>query len=264
MSRWQNSRILQCSRPRRRGSPTGFSRVLGAPAVLFCSVLSGRRSRICHGIGRPESTVGKAANNGPRCPRRDTDRANAPLTTKRCAQATGSPPLAFSKLMNLERGTRCGCFILVIIGLLAACAGPKLPAPNSADVRYDGRDRAVQVMVSNLQPPTAAALVANDGTRYPASGIALVSGPHVLYNPPPSIGLGIGGFGFSGCCSGFGSGVGIGVPVGRPTPAEVSDQYVASALIPVPPDYGSNWSRYRVEVSAGAQPMSLAAPAPAE
>ena len=84
-------------------------------------------------------------------------------------------------------------FILVITGLLAACAGPKLPAPNSADVRYDGRDRVVQVMVSNLQPPTAAALVANDGTRYPASGIALVSGPHVLYNPPPSIGLGIGG-----------------------------------------------------------------------
>ena len=34
-------------------------------------------------------------------------------------------------------------FILVIVGLLAACAGPKLPAPNSADVRYDGRDRAV-------------------------------------------------------------------------------------------------------------------------
>ena len=153
-------------------------------------------------------------------------------------------------------------FILVIVGLLAACAGPKLPAPNSADVRYDGRDRAVQVMVSNLQPPTAAALVANDGTRYPASGMALVSGPHVLYNPPPSVGLGIGGFGFSGCCSGFGSGIGIGVPVGGPTPAEVSDQYVASALIPVPPDYASNWSRYRVEVSVGAQPMTLAAPAP--
>ena len=41
-------------------------------------------------------------------------------------------------------------FILVITGLLAACAGPKLPAPNSADVRYDGRDRVVQVMVSNF------------------------------------------------------------------------------------------------------------------
>jgi hypothetical protein len=33
-------------------------------------------------------------------------------------------------------------YILAIIGLLAACAGPKLPAPNSA-VRYDGRDRVV-------------------------------------------------------------------------------------------------------------------------
>ena len=153
-------------------------------------------------------------------------------------------------------------FILVIVGLLAACAGPKLPAPNSVDVWYDGRDRAVQVMVSNLQPPSAAALVANDGTHYPASGIALVSGPHVLYNPPPSVGLGIGGFGFSGCCSGFGSGIGIGVPVGRPTLAEVSDQYVASAQIPVPPDYASDWSRYHVEVYAGAQPMTLAAPAP--
>ena len=123
-------------------------------------------------------------------------------------------------------------FLVFISVSLAACAGPKLPAPNSADVRYDGRDRAVQVMVSSLQPPTAAALVANDGTRYPAAGISLVSGPHVLYNPPPSIGLGIGGFGVSGCCSGFGSGIGIGVPVGGPTIAEVSDQYVASALIP--------------------------------
>ena len=75
-------------------------------------------------------------------------------------------------------------FFLVIVGLLAACAGPKLPAPNSVDVRYDGRDRAVHVMVSNLQPPTAAALVAN-GTRYPASGIVLVSGPHVLYSRHP-------------------------------------------------------------------------------
>ena len=37
---------------------------------------------------------------------------------------------------------------------------------------------------------------------------------------------------------------------GKTHAAEVCDQYVASALIPVPPDYGSNWSRYRVE-SAG-------------
>jgi hypothetical protein len=118
-------------------------------------------------------------------------------------------------------------------------------------------------MVSSLQPPTTVALVANDdGTRYPAAGISLVSGPHVLYNPPPSVSFGIGGFGFSGCCSGVGSGIGVGLPVGGPTPAEVSDQYVASAMIPVPPDYASNWSHYHVEVSSGAQSMNLAAPAP--
>jgi hypothetical protein len=154
-------------------------------------------------------------------------------------------------------------FILVIVGVLAACAEPRLPAPNSTDVRYDGRDRAVQVMVSSLQPPTAVALVANDGTRYPTTGISLVSGPHVLYNPPPSIGFGIGGFGFSGCCSGVGSGIGIGVPVGSPTLAEVSDQYVASALIPVPADYVTNWNNYHLEVSVGEQLISLAAPSPA-
>ena len=152
--------------------------------------------------------------------------------------------------------------LFAVVAVLAACSGPKLPEPNSADVRYDGRERAIQLMISGLQPATAAALVANDGTRYPASGIALVSGPHVLYNPPPSISLGIGGFGISGCCTGFGSGVGVGVPVGRPTPAEISDQYVASALIPVPDDYGTNWSNYHLEVSTGEQLMTLTAPAP--
>jgi hypothetical protein len=153
--------------------------------------------------------------------------------------------------------------LLAVATVLAACSGPKLPAPNSADVRYDARASALQLMISGLQPATAAALVANDGTRYPASGIALVSGPHVLYNPPPSIGLGIGGFGISGCCSGFGSGIGVGVPVGRPTPAEISDQYVASALIPVPADYATNWSSYHLEVSVGEQLMTVTAPAPA-
>jgi hypothetical protein len=81
--------------------------------------------------------------------------------------------------------------LFVAVAVLCACSGPKLPAPNSADVRYDQRQQAVQLMVSGMQPASAAALVADDGARYPASGIALVSGPHVLYNPPPSIGLGI-------------------------------------------------------------------------
>src|SRR6476469_4678651 len=118
---------------------------------------------------------------------------------------------------------------LALVALLAACAGPKMPPPQSAQAQYDGRQQAIQVMVSSLQPPSAVALVSAEGQRYPASGIALLSGPHVLYNPPPSISLGIGGFGFSGCCSGFGSGIGVGVPVGGPSVAEVSDQYVASA-----------------------------------
>lgn len=154
-------------------------------------------------------------------------------------------------------------WVLAIVTLSAACAGPTLPPPNSAQVQYDERQQAVQVMVSSLQPPSAVALVSADGQHYPASGIALVSGPHVLYNPPPSISLGIGGFGFSGCCSGFGTGLGVGVPVGQPTPAEVSDQFVASALIPSPPDYATNWSQYHVEVSAGDQAMNFAAPHPA-
>ena len=148
----------------------------------------------------------------------------------------------------------------IIVAVLAAC-GPQLPPPNSAQAQYDGRQQAI--MVSSLQPPSAVALVSADGQRYPASGIALVSGPHVLYNPPPSISLGIGGFGFSGCCSGFGSGIGVGVPVGQPTPAEVSDQFLASALIPSPPDYATNWSQYHVEVSAGGQALNFAAPHPA-
>ena len=76
-------------------------------------------------------------------------------------------------------------FLVVISVTLVACAGPKLPAPNSADVRYDGRDRAVQVMVSSLQPPTFAALVANDGTRYPAAGISLVRAPTSSTTRPP-------------------------------------------------------------------------------
>jgi hypothetical protein len=150
-----------------------------------------------------------------------------------------------------------------VIAVLTACSGPKLPPPNSTDVHYDDRVRAVQLVVSGLQPVSAAALVSNEGTRYTASAIVLLSGPHVLYNPPPSIGLGIGGFGISGCCSGFGSEVGVAIPVGRPTPAEVSDQYVASTLIPVPIDYATNWSNYHLEISVGGETLRLTAPPPA-
>ncbi len=174
----------------------------------------------------------------------------------------GTPPVTLGCSLAHQPETAMRRIIFGFLFLLAAC-GPRLPAPNSADARYDERDRAVQVLVSGLQPPSAVTLVATDGTRYPASGIALLSGPHVLYNPPASISFGIGGFGFTGCCSAIGSGVGVGVPVGRPTVGEVSDQYVASALIPVPPDYASNWSQYRVEVSPyHGTVMDLPAPAP--
>ena len=45
--------------------------------------------------------------------------------------------------------------------------------------------------------------------------------------------------------------IGVWVPVGQPRPAEISDQFVASALIPVPPNYAANGSQYHVDVSAG-------------
>lgn len=153
--------------------------------------------------------------------------------------------------------------ILAALVALIGCAGPQLPAPNSAVAAYDTRIRAIQVTVSGLQPASNATLVAQDGARYPAASYSLISAPHVLYNPPPSIGLGIGGFGFSGCCSSIGSGIGVGTPVGHPTVAEASDQYVTSALIPAPPDYAQRWSQYRVEVAAGSQNVAIAAPAPA-
>lgn len=134
---------------------------------------------------------------------------------------------------------------------LAACAGPRLPGPNTPEVHYDAKDRAVLVIVSGLRPASDAALVSRQGLRHPAPTISLVSGPHVLYNRPPSVSLGIGGFGLSGCCSGFGSGLSVGLPVGPPTPAEVSNQYVALALIPVPADYAANWVSYHLQVSVG-------------
>lgn len=146
--------------------------------------------------------------------------------------------------------------------LLAACAGPRLPAANTAEAHFDPQAGAVQVMVSGVQPATGAALIALDGGRYPASGVSIISGPHILYNPPPSIGIGIGGFGVSGCCSAFGSGVGVGLPVGQPTVAEMSDQYVASALIPAPTDYMANWAHYQLEISFGDRATSQPAPPP--
>jgi hypothetical protein len=144
---------------------------------------------------------------------------------------------------------------------LGACASNPLPPPNSVQSKFDPLVGAVRVMVSDLQPLSAADLLGPDGTRLPASAVTLVSGPHVDYSPPPSVGIGIGGFGFSRG-GGFGSGVGVGMPLGSPTPTHVDDQYIGSAVIPVPGDYNQTWSTYRLEIQVGNRPMILAAPAP--
>jgi hypothetical protein len=153
-------------------------------------------------------------------------------------------------------------WIVVLVMSLAACTSNPLPAPNSVQSRFDRQDSTVHVMVSDVQPLSAACLLASDGTRFPAASVSLVSGPHVDYQQPPSIGLGIGGFGFSRG-GGFGTGVGVGVPLGGPTPSHVSDQCVGSAVIPVPPNYDQTWSGYRIEVQVGSRLLVLVAPSPA-
>jgi hypothetical protein len=144
---------------------------------------------------------------------------------------------------------------------LAACASNPLPPPNSVQSRFDPQVGAVRVMVSDLQPLTAADLLGPEGDRIAATAVTLVSVPHVDYNPPPSVGIGIGGFGFSHG-AGFGSGAGVGLPIGGPTPSHVDDQYIGAAVIPAPSDYRQTWSTYRVEIQVGHRPMILAAPAP--
>jgi hypothetical protein len=151
---------------------------------------------------------------------------------------------------------------VLVASVLAGCATNPLPQPNSVQASYDPQTAAVRVMVSDLQPLSAADLLGPDGRRFVASAVTLVSGPHVDYSPPPSVGIGIGGFGFSGCCSGFGSGVGVGLPLGGPRPTHVSDQYIGSAVIPVPADYDHTWQTYRLELQVGSRPLILAAPAP--
>ena len=164
-------------------------------------------------------------------------------------------------LPGIARGARV---LTVGVGLaLAGCgSGYHLPPANSIVPTFDARTQGVQLAISALGPATAAALIAPDGHRIPAEGISVLRGPYVAYNPPPSVGLSIGGFGFSGCCSAFGSGVGASVPVGSPTAAGGSDQWISSALIRTPPDYGATWSTYRVEVQIGQNVMTVPAPRP--
>jgi hypothetical protein len=154
--------------------------------------------------------------------------------------------------------------IWVVLAALAldACGSNALPPPNSVQSQFDPQASAIRIIVSDLQPLFAANLIAPDGSRYPATAVTLISGPHVDYRPPPSLGIGIGGFGFSGCCSGFGSGVGVGFPLGQPTVSHVTDQYVGSAVIPVPVKYTQSWRAYHLEIEVGDRPVVLSAPAP--
>jgi hypothetical protein len=150
----------------------------------------------------------------------------------------------------------------ILIALsLAACASNPLPPPNSVQSRFDPQVGAVRVIVSDLQPLTAADLLGSYGDRISATAVTLVSGPHVNYNPQPSLGIGIGGFGFSRG-AGFGSGVGVGLPIGGPTSGHVDDQYIGSAVIPVPRNYSQTWNTYRLEIQVGNRPIVVAAPAP--
>jgi hypothetical protein len=153
--------------------------------------------------------------------------------------------------------------VIAIALALAGCASNPLPPANSVQAQFDSRAGVVRIMVSDLQPLSAANLIGPDGSRFPATAVTLLSGPHVDYSPSPSVGIGVGGFGFSGCCSGFGSGVGVGLPLGGPRPTYVNDQYVGSAVIPAPADYGQAWNGYRLEIQVGNRPLVLAAPAPA-
>ena len=146
--------------------------------------------------------------------------------------------------------------VLFLCAGLAACASNPLPPPNSIRATYDRDAPAIQVYVSNAQMPRDAYLVDAKGTRY-ALILTPVSGPHVNYSTPPTIGLGLGGFGGN-----VGGGAGVGFPLGSPHPTSVDNQFVASSRLLPPPDYLQRWSQYRVVVDLGTQAMEVPAPPP--
>ena len=103
---------------------------------------------------------------------------------------------------------KCGHGIVPICLALSACASNPLPPANGVRATFDPSAQAIQVVISNNQAPHDAFLVDADGRQYPVV-LTLISGPHVNYSVPPSIGLGLGGFG-----GGVGGGLGFGVPLG--------------------------------------------------
>ncbi|MBS0641242.1 MAG: hypothetical protein JSS43_15315 [Proteobacteria bacterium] len=147
---------------------------------------------------------------------------------------------------------------ILLAGILAsACSSNPLPPPNSSRVSFDDQAQAVQLYVSNVQMPREAWLVDTNNVRYPLV-LSLVSAPHVNYSAPPSIGLGLGGFGWN-----VGGGAGIDVPLGSPQPVGVDDQYIASARFAAPPDYQQRWPAYRIAVQVGPQILEVPCPPPA-
>ena len=139
---------------------------------------------------------------------------------------------------------------------LVACSSNPLPPPNSIRATYDREAPAIQVYISNAQMPREAYLIDEKGTRY-ALILTPVSGPHVNYSTPPTIGLGLGGFGGN-----VGGGAGVGFPLGSPHPTSVDNQFVASSRLLPPPDYLQRWSQYHVVVDFGTQAMEVPAPSP--
>jgi len=152
------------------------------------------------------------------------------------------------KNMKYRRG------VVPLCVALSACANNPLPPPNGVRATFDRSAQAIELVISNAQAPHDAALVGPDGTRYPLV-LTLVSGPHVNYSAPPSVGLGLGGFG-----GGVGGGLGFGVPLGSPHPTGVDDQYVVSTRFVAPPDYPQRWAQYRIEFQVGGQRLAIPAP----
>jgi len=139
---------------------------------------------------------------------------------------------------------------------LGACAQNPLPPPNSIRASFDRNAQVIQFYVSNAVMPGEAWLVDANGSHI-AVPLTLVSGPHVIYTAPPTIGLGLGVFGWN-----VGGGTGVGVPLGSPRPSSVDDQFVAAAKVAAPPDYLQHWSQYRLQVTVGPQAFEIPAPSP--
>jgi hypothetical protein len=131
-----------------------------------------------------------------------------------------------------------------------------LPPPNSIRATFERSAQIIQLYVSNAQIPRGARLVDANGDQYPLP-LTVVSGPHVNYSTPPSVGLGLGGFGWN-----VGGGAGAGFPLGSPHPVGVDDQFIASARFGAPADYLQHWSQYHLVVDLGSQTLEIAAPSP--